>query len=499
MTGLPTGWAVTTVGQVTQRVDTVDPKRQPASSFTYVDISSIDSSNQTIVSPKFLSGHEAPSRARGSGSVRQLLREGDTVFSTVRTYLRNIGYVDSGLDGSVGSTGFSVLRGADGIDPRYLYYHSRTNTFVDGLSAVMRGTSYPAVVNSQVREMPIPIAPKAEQERIVAAIEEQFSRLDAGVAALERLRHNLKRMRGAVLQAALTGCLIKQDPSDGDADTLISEALDARAEHVGPTARSRSAPSAFARNGLPPIPASWRWTSLDSLAEIVGGITKDAKKQASADLVEVPYLRVANVQRGHLNLEHLATIKTTTDQIRSLSLQCGDVLFNEGGDRDKLGRGWVWEGQIDPCIHQNHVFRARLYAPMLDPRWVSWHGNTFGQQWFNDGGKQTTNLASLSKTTLRSFPVPVPPLQEQQRIVAAVEGQLSLIDAVEAMMRAAHQRASSLRSSILAAAFSGSLVPQDPDDERAAVLLERIAADRASSGGRKATAGRARRSTVTAA
>jgi type I restriction enzyme S subunit len=156
---------------------------------------------------------------------------------------------------------------------------------------------------------------------------------------------------------------------------------------------------------------------LGDVAEIAGGITKDAKKQAE-DFVEVPYLRVANVQRGFFDLRGVTTIRAPLDKVRRLALQSGDVLFNEGGDRDKLGRGWVWEGEITPCIHQNHVFRARLRGDQFDPYFVSiWGNSPHGQRWFETMGSQTTNLASINMRTLRAFPLPDVDRPTQQHVV----------------------------------------------------------------------------------
>ncbi|HMS72516.1 MAG TPA: restriction endonuclease subunit S [Baekduia sp.] len=157
--------------------------------------------------------------------------------------------------------------------------------------------------------------------------------------------------------------------------------------------------------------------ALGEIAEITGGITKDAKKQ-HADFVDVPYLRVANVQRGFLDLSEVTSIRAPADKVEKLSLHVGDVLFNEGGDRDKLGRGWVWEGEISPCIHQNHVFRARLRGNEFDPYFVSiWGNSPMGQQWFEAMGSQTTNLASINLRTLKSFPIPSVDPKEQRKIV----------------------------------------------------------------------------------
>ena len=119
------------------------------------------------------------------------------------------------------------------------------------------------------------------------------------------------------------------------------------------------------------LPAGWEWTTLGQIAAIKGGLTK-GKKRRPGDLVRVvPYLRVANVQRGHIDLTEVKEIEASDREIADLQLCPGDVLLNEGGDRDKLGRGWIWSGQLPVCIHQNHVFRARLRESVADPKFVS--------------------------------------------------------------------------------------------------------------------------------
>jgi len=263
--------------------------------------------------------------------------------------------------------------------------------------------------------------------RVVAAIEEQFSRLDTAEQLLRSARRRVDRMRAAAL-AAVT-------------------------------------------------PADCKWTTLGEIAEIVGGVTKDSKRQSDPSFVEMPYLRVANVQRGYLDLREVTTIRVSPEKAKALRLEPGDILFNEGGDRDKLGRGWIWQGEIDDCIHQNHVFRARLLTNDADPKYVSLHGNTFGRQWFEKMGKQTTNLASINLKTLKSFPVPDLPAEEQHRIVADVERRLTILDSLSAAIDHALTRSDHLRRSILESAFTGELVPHVPDDEPAFELLARIASD----------------------
>ncbi len=220
------------------------------------------------------------------------------------------------------------------------------------------------------------------------------------------------------------------------------------------------------------------WATLSQISELKGGVTKGQRHRNGQTLKEIPYLRVANVQRGYLDLDQISTIETTQDTIDQLRLIPGDVLFTEGGDRDKLGRGWIWKGEIDECIHQNHVFRSRLLMGSVIPEIVSWWGNSFGQDFFSRVGKQTTNLASINLSVLSQFPIPLPPLAEQHRIVAEVERRLSVTQQAEATVAASLKRAERLRQSILKQAFSGQLVPQDPNDEPASALLERIRSQR---------------------
>jgi len=166
-------------------------------------------------------------------------------------------------------------------------------------------------------------------------------------------------------------------------------------------------------------------------------------------LRSVPYLRVANVQRGHLDLREVKLIEAPAREIEELRLLPGDVLFNEGGDRDKLGRGWVWEGQLAECIHQNHVFRARPFTSDVAGKLVSWWGNTFGKDYFVREGKQTTNLASINMRKLSALPVPIPPTVEQRRITSEVERRLSAVDEIERQVDANLQRAAIARNSAL--------------------------------------------------
>ena len=209
------------------------------------------------------------------------------------------------------------------------------------------------------------------------------------------------------------------------------------------------------------VPPGWVWAALSEIADIVGGVTKGQKRRAGDELQQVPYLRVANVQRGRLDLDEVKLIEATKAEIAALRLVPGDILLNEGGDRDKLGRGWVWQGQIKECIHQNHVFRARLVSGDLSSKYVSHYANSIGQEYFQAEGRQTTNLASINLTKLSGLPVLLPPGSEQHRIVAAIEDHFSRLDEAVALLTRVQRNLKRYRASVLKAAVEGRLVPTE--------------------------------------
>ncbi|MBU0539893.1 MAG: restriction endonuclease subunit S [Gammaproteobacteria bacterium] len=163
------------------------------------------------------------------------------------------------------------------------------------------------------------------------------------------------------------------------------------------------------------VPDGWRRVPLKTVAEVRSGVAKG--KTGLKDPIVVPYLRVANVQDGHVNLEEVKEIQIERDKLERYSLKAGDVLMNEGGDFDKLGRGDVWRGQIDPCVHQNHVFAVRTQAENLNPFFLAaLAASSYGKTYFLSCAKRSTNLASINSTQIKEFPVLVPPLPEQKKI-----------------------------------------------------------------------------------
>jgi len=166
----------------------------------------------------------------------------------------------------------------------------------------------------------------------------------------------------------------------------------------------------------------WTIDALEVYTEIVSGVTK-GKKYNGKDLIEVPYMRVANVQDGHFVLDEIKTIFVTQKEVDQYLLFSGDLLLTEGGDPDKLGRGSVWKNQIENCIHQNHIFRVRINERLkLNPYYLSaLVGSRYGKLYFLKSAKQTTGIASINSTQLKNFPVVIPSIELQNQFAAIVE------------------------------------------------------------------------------
>lgn len=198
------------------------------------------------------------------------------------------------------------------------------------------------------------------------------------------------------------------------------------------------------RNEMPATyPPGWAEQRLEDVAEIRTGLAKSTQRTSAGD-IELPYLRVANVQDGRLDLSEVKTIRVRSDSADRYTLRDGDVLFTEGGDFDKLGRGAVWHGEIAPCLHQNHVFAVRSDRAKLLPSFLAYFAaGPVGKAFFLASAKRTTNLASINSSQLRAFPIPVPPLPEQRKIAVvlssvdgAIEASQAVIDQLQVVKRA---------------------------------------------------------------
>ena len=184
-------------------------------------------------------------------------------------------------------------------------------------------------------------------------------------------------------------------------------------------------------------PKGWSVHALSEVANIISGATK-GRKLLPDECIELPYMRVANVKDGHLDLSEVKTIEIKRSEVAKLRIDPGDLLMTEGGDPDKLGRGALWRGEIDLCIHQNHVFKVRSHPEKLVPEYLrSLVGSQYGKAYFLSVAKKTTGIASINKTQLSAFPVLLPPMPLQcdfRKLVDSAESILA--QQVDAMVKA---------------------------------------------------------------
>lgn len=199
------------------------------------------------------------------------------------------------------------------------------------------------------------------------------------------------------------------------------------------------------------IPNEWKVEHLSDLAEIQTGISKSSNRSLRQP-VSLPYLRVANVQDGYLDLSELKEIEIEKAEVERFLLQSGDVLFTEGGDFDKLGRGTIWQGEIEKCVHQNHIFAARVDKKKLLSFYLSTYASTWGgRRYFLLSSKQSTNLASINSTQLKQFPIPLPPISEQKKIAEILSTWDNSIEQTRKLIEAKKRRKKALMQQL----FSG--------------------------------------------
>ena len=477
---LPQGWELVTLADVCLQVPKAKPKDETDEAFTYLDIASIDNRTFRVVSPKSYLGKDAPSRAR------QKVSCGDTLFSTVRTYLKNIAMVPPEFDGEVASTGFCVLHPADEICHRFIFYFVLNDEFLSTLNPLQRGTSYPAVRDSDVLSQEVPLAPLPEQHRIVAEIEKQFTRLDASVAALKRIQVNLKRYRASVLKAACEGKLVPTEAEIARNEGRDYEPADHLLERIMVERRARweaqkkrqgkyKEPSPPDTSSLPELPEGWVWASLALIGEVRLGRQRSPKRATGPHMR--PYLRAANVSWDGLNLADVKEMDFSPREYETYRLRRGDILLAEAsGSADEVGKPAVWHDEIDSCCFQNTLIRVRV-SPDVVP-YLHCHLLSDARSGALGRAARGVGIHHLGAQRAESWMVALPPLAEQRRIVAEVERLLSVTNQTEATVEANLTRAERLRQSILKQAFSGKLVPQDPNDEPASELLDRIRTER---------------------
>ena len=479
---LPSGWATTTLGDVchkpqygwtTKAVDKPSDMRL---------LRTTDISKGPIDWPSVPYCAENP-----PDKEKYKLQSGDIVISRAGSV--GLSALIENCPDSVFASYLIRFRVLEHLDRRFVLWSLKSPGYWKQISQESAGIALQNVNAKKLATLELPLPPLPEQRHIVAEIEKHFTRLDASVAALKRVQANLKRYRASVLKSACEGKLVPTEAelsqSEGrdyePADRLLARIVTERRAQWESQKNRRGKykePIPPDTTDLPDPPEGWVWASMEQATKIQGGIQKQPKRAPRDN--SFPYLRVANVLRGSLDLEEVHEMELFPGELDKLRLATGDLLIVEGnGSPTQIGRMAIWNGRIVDCVHQNHVIRARACNGIIPAFVESYWNSPEGSARVLKVASSTSGLYTLSASKVSRLPVPIPPLAEQRRIVAEIDRRLSIIQQAQAAVEASLIRAKRLRQSILKQAFSGKLVPQDPNDEPASVLLERIRAERA--------------------
>ncbi|MEM7787082.1 MAG: restriction endonuclease subunit S, partial [Bacteroidota bacterium] len=373
-----------------------------------------------------------------------------------------------------------------GIEAAYLLYMLEDAAGSGRLAEHFTGSTINHLTGRELAKVRVPLAPLAEQRRIVDALEAHLADLDAGVAALKAARRDLDRYRRSVLQAAVTGALTAdwraRHPEAEDAASVLERILEERRaqweadqlatyETKGKTPpktwRDRyKEPAAPEADGLPDLPPRWVWASFSALFDHRLGKMLDKRKNTGTLR---PYLRNVNVRWHGFDLDDVLEMRIEDDELHKYTVRKGDLVICEGGEP---GRGAIWKKE-EPFAYQKALHRARPYSD-VDAEFVLLYLEYAASSERLRRHFTGSTISHLTGRALAEVAIPLPSPDEQAAITEAVDERLSVAEAIAAEIDCQLARAARLRRALLQRAFAGRLVPQDPADEPASVLLARL-------------------------
>lgn len=374
---IPEGWEVGQIGQLySERRTKVSDKDYPPLSVTMKGIL-----------PQLSTAAKTDAH-----DDRKLVCKGDFAINSRSDRRGSCGISEQ--DGSISLIN-TVLQPRGEMNPGYYNWLFHTSMFADefykwghGIVDDLWTTGW-----SDMKKIGVPVPSKCEQKQLAEHLNFECSNIDTILSKTRSSIEEYKKLKQAVITQAVTKGVRGE-----------REMKDSGVEWIGE------------------IPVEWRKTQLRHCATIKSGITLGKSYSKDTVLIERPYLRVANVQGGYVDLNDLATIEVTPDEDLKYRLHSGDVLMTEGGDRDKLGRGCVWHGEIEPCLHQNHVFAVQTNETILLPEFLEYlTASDVGRSYFDVTAIKTTNLACTSSSKVLAFTIPLPPIEEQIEIVSFIK------------------------------------------------------------------------------
>jgi type I restriction enzyme S subunit len=374
------------------------------------------------------------------------------------------------------------VRVGSGLLPNWLVYQLHLDASRGRLAKHFTGTTIGHLPREAIVEYELRLAPVPEQHRIVEAIESYFTRLDDAVATLKRVQRNLKRYRASVLKAAVEGRLVPTEAGLARAEGRDYEPASVLLERILAERRRRwqeaggrgkyQEPVAPDTTHLRGLPEGWCWATIGIVGDVRLGRQRAPQHHVGPNMR--PYLRVANVFEDRIETADVMEMNFGPADYETYRLKTGDILLNEGQSPHLVGRPAMYRGEVPGACFQNTLVRFRS-RPAVDPAYalIVFRAQLHSLRYLKIA-KITTNIAHLGAERFSGVEFPLPPLAEQHRIVTFVDDALSLAAATERTIHVGARRCSRLRQAILKWAFEGKLANQDPSDEPATALLERI-------------------------
>jgi len=430
MTTLPDGWESKTLKELCLPITKSNPAEIGRTKIRYIDIGSVDGSSHALVGVPEIDAVGAPSRCR------QIVKAGDTVFSTVRPYLEKIAYVDDTLDDQFASTGFAVLRPGPALHPKYLYYFSISRGMLDQVLQHQKGVSYPAVLDREVRATVVPVPPIAEQHRIVELLEDHLLRLDAAELGLLVSGRSTTALVRSALAQGLRGQLVDNDLSAGTA----ADALGCR-----PAFEPRDGDRVWA------LPDGWLWARLGDVFEVNVGATPP-RGDAALWAGDLPWVSSGEVTFSRIGQTREHITREAAGNPAKRIHPPGTVMLAMIGEGKTRGQAAILDIE---AAHNQNCASIRVSATKVLPEYVYGYleERYLVTRRAGSGGQQQ----ALNKAAIQRFPIPIPPLATQRLLVSAWDEIRSSAARLDAGLVRARQRSESLRRSLFAAAFSGAL------------------------------------------
>ena len=372
--------------------------------------------------------------------VRHSVREGDLVVASLGETLPRACLVPGWVPPAIVKADCIRVRLHPDLDSSYINFALQRPGLRHQTTTQIKGVGRPRLGLKGIRNLAVPVAPLSEQQRIVAAIEEHFSRLDAVDISLDAAEMRCHALTRSIIVGSI--------PNE--------------------------------------LPEDWQLKTIAEAGETGLGRQRSPKYHSGPNMK--PYLRVANVFEDRIDTSSIMEMHFEGAEFDKYRLRYGDVLLNEGQSPELLGRPAIYMGDPPDTAFTNSLIRF-VPGPGVMSEWAllvfrrHMHARRFMRE-----SRITTNIAHLALGRFRTVEFPVPPLKTQQELVASTRASLSSVDQLIDQIRSARARTKAMRRAVLAVAFSGHLVPPNPKDEPASVLLERIAASRSTKPNRRASA-----------